>query len=204
MQDHEGRPRYNSQDHEAHQEVPSTRGNIQPPQTGKRLSRSLGFMAHDVGGWRRSPVLKPKTTKFSNSCGARLRTAQDAPPPPPPPPGALQADWCAQGVWEANRVAFIDNWIVDADTPSRTANLSWEAISKRAANENKRKYALVAEKLRGPTTPLVCSTDSGVHVKYAAFHCRLAAKWDRPYSRVMSWVRMKSQFAIIHAVDLRL
>ena len=88
-------------------------------------------------------------------------------------------------MWEADRVAFIDNWIVDADTPSRTANLSWEAISKRAADENKRKYALVAEKLRGPITPLVCSTDSGVHVKYAAFHCRLAAKWDRPYSRVL-------------------
>ena len=28
--------------------------------------------------------------------------------------------------------------------------------------------------------------------------------WDRPYSRVMSWVRLKSQFAIIRAVDLRL
>ena len=32
----------------------------------------------------------------------------------------------------------------------------------------------------------------------------LAPKWERPYSRGMSWVRLKSPFVIIHAVDLRL
>ena len=79
---------------------------------------------------------------------------------------ALQADWSVRGVWEGNWVAFFDNRIVDADAPSyRTANLSWEAIARRAACEKKRKYALVAEELRGSITPLVCSTDCVVHVE---------------------------------------
>ena len=115
------------------------------------------------------------------------------------------------GLYEAcdNRVAFFDNRIVYADAPSyQTANLSWEAIARRAACEKKRKYALVAEELRGSITPLVCSTDCVAHVEYAAFQrrlaSRLAVKWDRPYSREMSWVLLKSQFAIIRAVDLRL
>ena len=55
---------------------------------------------------------------------------------------------------------------------------------------------------------LVCSTDCVVHVEYAAFQRRLASRLavncDRPHSQVMSWVRLKSQFAIIRAVDLRL
>ena len=57
-------------------------------------------------------------------------------------------------------------------------------------------YALVAEELRGSITPFVCSTDCVVHVEYAAFQrhvaSRLAVKWHRPYSQVMSWVRLKS------------
>ena len=33
---------------------------------------------------------------------------------------------------------------------------------------------------------------------------RLALKWDKPFSIIMAWVRVRSQFAVIHAVDLRL
>ena len=54
---------------------------------------------------------------------------------------ALQAEWSVRGALEGNRVAFFDNRIVDSDAPCyRTANLSWEAIARRAACEKKRKY----------------------------------------------------------------
>ena len=47
----------------------------------------------------------------------------------------LQADWLSRGVWEGNRVAFFDNRIVDANAPCYALNnLSWDAISKKAAD----------------------------------------------------------------------
>ena len=120
----------------------------------------------------------------------------------------LQADWMVRGVWEGNRVAFFDNRITDADAPSYVrANLSWEAISNKAASDKKNKYRLVAEELRGSITPLVRSTDGVLHREYAAYQkrlaCRLATKWQKPFSVVMRWVRTHTQFAIFRAVDLR-
>ena len=121
----------------------------------------------------------------------------------------LQADWMVRGVWEGSRVAFFDNRITDADAPCYvSANLSWEAISNKAAMEKKAKYRLVAEELRASFTPLVCSTDGVLHHQYSAyqkrFACRLALKWQKPFSVVMGGVRVRTQFAIFHAVDLRL
>ena len=114
-----------------------------------------------------------------------------------------------QGVWEGNRVAFFDNRIIDADAPGYVhSNLSWEAISSRAVSEKKKKYRHAAEDLRGSITPLVCSTDGVVHREYAAFQKRLAArlatKWEKPLPHVLNWVRVRTQFALIRAVDLRL
>lgn len=121
----------------------------------------------------------------------------------------LQADWMVRGVWEGNRVAFFDERIIDADAPSYLqANLTWEAISNRAAQAKKRKYQELAEELRASFTPLVCSTDCVLHAEFAAYQKRLAhklsTKWQRPYSVVMAWVRARTQFSIIRAVDLRL
>ena len=89
-----------------------------------------------------------------------------------------------------------------------SANLSWEAISNKAAMEKKAKYRLVAEELRASFTPLVCSTDGVLHREYSAYQkrlaCRLASKWQKPFSVVMGWVRVRTQFVIFRAVDLRL
>ena len=66
----------------------------------------------------------------------------------------------------------------------------------------------VVEELRSSITPLVCSTDCALHPEYTALQrrmaSRLAAKWERPSSAVMAWVRARTQMAIIRAVDLRL
>ena len=74
--------------------------------------------------------------------------------------------------------------------------------------EKKRKYQSAVEELRASITPLVCSTDGALHVEYEALYRRLASclarKWDRPYSVVKGWVKIRSQFAIIRSVDLRL
>ena len=101
-------------------------------------------------------------------------------------------------------MALFDNRIVDADAPSyASANLSWEAISKRAATTKKPKYFLAAEELRGSFTPLVCFTDGVLHCDYTAYQAyHLATKWQKPFLRVMAWVRFRTQFAIFRLVDL--
>ena len=89
---------------------------------------------------------------------------------------SLKADWMVRGVWEGSRVAFFDNRIVDADVSScSAAHLSWEAISKRAVMEKRKKYQSAVEDLRASITPLVCSTDGALHVAYEALYRRLAS-----------------------------
>ena len=122
---------------------------------------------------------------------------------------SLRADWSARGVWEGNRVAFFDNRIIDADAPSySSSNISWAALGNKAASQKQRKYQHIAEELRGSNMPLICSTDCVLHTEYAAYQRRLAqrlaAKWGKPYSVVMAWIRVRTQFAIIRAVGLRL
>ena len=121
----------------------------------------------------------------------------------------LQADWLARGVWEGNRVAFFDSRLVDADVPSYAKdNLSWNATANKAAAAKKRKYKYAAEELRGSFTSLVCSIDAVLHRDYSAYQerpaSRLAAKWEKPFSAMMAWVRERTQFAIFSAADMRL
>ena len=121
----------------------------------------------------------------------------------------LQADWMVRGVWEGDKVTLFDEHIIDADaTCYRQANLTLKAISNRAAQAKKAKYQGLAEELRASFTPLLCSTECVLHVESSAYlktlACKLAMKWQRKYSVVMGWVRARTQFAIIRAVDLRL
>ena len=104
-------------------------------------------------------------------------------------------------------MAFFDNRIVDADALSYV-NIAREDVVNRAANAKKTKYNTAAEELRGTFTPLVCSTGGVLRREYRAYQVRLASKlatkWQRPYSVVMSWVKLQTQFVVFRAVDLRL
>ena len=55
---------------------------------------------------------------------------------------------------------------------------------------------------------LIASTEGVLHVEYAAYlkwlASKLATKWQRSYSVVRNGVRVRTQFAIVRAVDLRL
>ena len=70
-----------------------------------------------------------------------------------------------------------------------------------AANEKRNKYKVTCEDIRASFTPLICTTDQAFTKRLAFRH---SSKWSKSYSEVMGWVRVKIQFAIMRAVDLRL
>ena len=121
----------------------------------------------------------------------------------------LRADFCVRGVWEGNRTAFFDNRILDADAKCRLErNISWKTALKSAAEEKKRKYRNVCEDIRSSFTPLVITIDGCLHREFEAFlkrlAARLASKWKSSFSYVLGWVKVRIQFALIKATDLRL
>jgi len=120
---------------------------------------------------------------------------------------ALRADFKINGIWEAERVAFFDNRIINADALSY-ATQDWQTVSRNHAIQKHTKYDRAAEDLRGSFTPLICSTEGVLHKEYVAFQRRtseaLAVKWRKPYAQVIGWLRVQSQLSIIRAVSLRL
>ena len=86
--------------------------------------------------------------------------------------------------------------------------MHYETALRSAVREKKRLYGDTCEDLRASFTPLVCTVDGVCHREFIAFQkrlaSRLATKWQEAYSKVMNWVRVRIQFALIRAIDLRL
>ena len=70
-----------------------------------------------------------------------------------------------------------------------------------------KKYKAAVEEHRATFCPLIVTVECIAHQPMQAFlrriAARLAAKWQKPPSTVSNWVRVRVQFALIKAVDLR-
>ncbi|CAN0016192.1 unnamed protein product [Heterosigma akashiwo] len=114
-------------------------------------------------------------------------------------------------VRERQRVAFFDNRILDADAPSPSRfdrnTIYVTAVRAAVVQEEKKKYRERCGDGRS-FTPLVCTVDGDFHRECVAFMKRVAAvlagKWGKSYEEVLCWVRIRLQFALTRAVDLRL
>ena len=75
-----------------------------------------------------------------------------------------------------------------------------------AEGEKKRKYMQACQNRRATFTPLCVSVDGMLGSEAEFFVKRLsdflAARWERPYSVVMGWVRARLSFAILRAALL--
>ncbi|BES99690.1 Hypothetical protein NTJ_12507 [Nesidiocoris tenuis] len=119
----------------------------------------------------------------------------------------LVADMKLQGVWDSVRPAFFDHRIINADAASHSSR-TWNSIAESAAREKHMKYDQAAEDKRGSFSPLICSCDGALHREYGVFQKRmaqaLATKWEKPYSAILGWVRVRTQLSIIRATSMRL
>ena len=119
--------------------------------------------------------------------------------------GALIADLAIRGVWQAQCDALFDIRVVDTDAPSYRSRTPQD-ILRSAELDKKRKYLQACQDRRASFTPICVSVD-GLLGKEADFFIHrlcdfLCAKWDRPFSLVMTWIRARLSFAILRATLL--
>ena len=101
-----------------------------------------------------------------------------------------------------------DNRIVDADAPSYVRTFlgtPYPTVLPLPRRESTRRPQRSCEhpSPRWSAQLMVHCTQSTVRIN-GDFAMRLASRWDKSYSNVMSWVRIHYQFAVFRAVDLRL
>ena len=117
----------------------------------------------------------------------------------------LIADLCVRGVWEPQTEALFDIRVVDTDARSYRTRPPRDVLST-AEGEKKRKYLQACQDRHATFTPLCVSVDGMLGSESEFFVKRLsdflAAKWERPYSVVIGWVRARLSFAILRAALL--
>ena len=115
---------------------------------------------------------------------------------------ALRADLACRGVWEPQTEALFDVRVMDTDAPSY-GSISPETAIKRAEQEKKRKYLPPCERRHASFTPLVTSLDGFLGSEFQtllrALAERLVERWQRPYSQIINWIRVRVTCSIIRA-----
>ena len=112
---------------------------------------------------------------------------------------------CVHGIWEPQTEALFDIRVVDTDAWSYLARSACDVLCS-AEGEKKCKY-LQACQNQCATFTLLCVSIDGMLGSEAEFFVKrlsdfLAARWERPYSVVMGWVRARLSFAIYRAALL--
>lgn len=118
---------------------------------------------------------------------------------------SLRGDLACRGVWEPQMEAVFDVRVIDADAPSY-ATMKIDAALKKSEKEKKAKYLTICEERHASFTPLVTSVDAhhGDELKnlMRAIAERFSEKWQRPYGKIMDWVRVRLACAILRASSL--
>ena len=97
---------------------------------------------------------------------------------------------------------IFDICIINAGSPGRAnQHISYQNTLNNSARKKQKRYKAA------PFCPLTVTVEGIAHQSMQAFLGRIAAwlsaKWQKPLSTVTKWVRVRVQFALIKAVDLR-
>ena len=87
-------------------------------------------------------------------------------------------------------------------------HISYQNALNTSAREKVELYKAAAEERRATFCPFIVTVEGIGHQSMQAFlrhiaAARLSAKWQKPLSTISNWVRVRVQFALIKAVDLR-
>ena len=113
-------------------------------------------------------------------------------------------DIAANGLWGGrNERNFVDVRVfnphapTNKNTPLQSAYRTHEKMKKRAYQQR------VLEIEHASFTPVVLSATGGMANEATFFYKRIASllalKWDQPYSTVMTWLRCRITFALLHS-----
>ena len=111
---------------------------------------------------------------------------------------ALKADLLIRGFWTPQENASFDIRVTDTDANSYSAKSSEQVLAMCEA-EKKQKYQTACSERHISFTPLVVSVDGVLAKEFQMFTKRLAdrlaGKFGKPYSTIITWLRTRISFA---------
>ena len=108
-----------------------------------------------------------------------------------------------RGVWQPQAEALFDIRVIDTDAQSYQSH-SPQSVLAFAEAEKKRKYSTACSDRRASFTPLCFFVDGLLGCEADVFLKQLANRlfdtWDRSFSDVLHWIRLKLAFSLLRAV----